>query len=100
MKRPIAHQQALAFGFVAAALAWPSVAGSITFLLLSPYDRALANAYCGAAPHLSAGHCAACWIGAAALFLAGLSLAFPRVRQPGWLLTANTPRVTRSGRQN
>lgn len=82
MKHPIAHQQALAFGFVAAALAWPGVAGLITSLLLSPYDRALASAYCGAAPHVSASHCAACWIGAVALFIAGLSLAFPRVRQP------------------
>lgn len=75
MKHPIAHQHALPLGLLAAGLAWPGAYGFIALIMRSPYERALASAYCGAAPHASAAHCAACWIGAAAFIFAALAIA-------------------------
>ncbi len=62
---------------LAAAAAWPSAMGALTYALASPYERALASAWCGAAPHAAnvfAAHCAACWTGAAMLAAAGLAV--------------------------
>jgi hypothetical protein len=61
---------AAAATMLAAAAAWPSMACALAGLGASPYDRALANAWCGAAPHGAyevLGHCPACWAGATLL---------------------------------
>lgn len=61
--------------FVSAAL-WPNVLCALTELTASPLERALATAWCGAAPQAYAvlGHCPACWTGASAFVLAGLMM--------------------------
>lgn len=60
------------------AFAWPTVAGALFKLTLSPYERALQNAWCGGALHESyalLGHCAACWFGSAILVTAAALVA-------------------------
>jgi len=59
---------------IAAGAAWPALACALADLGASRYERALAAAWCGAAPHSAyevLGHCPACWAGAA--LLAGLA---------------------------
>lgn len=75
------RQQRLAaiggWGLVLAAGAWPSIAGALAWAMLSPYERALAQSWCGVAPHDALtflGHCAPCWASAAALALSGFLL--------------------------
>ncbi|MGD9981383.1 MAG: hypothetical protein AB7H66_06000 [Hyphomonadaceae bacterium] len=70
MKSLLAHPLALPLGLVAAGLVWPGLFGAMAVVLSSPYERALEASFCGAAPHAPPVHCAACWIGAAALFIA------------------------------
>lgn len=56
---------------------WPSSYGAVTYAAASPLERALLASWCGAAPHggglVLLGHCATCWVGAAA-FLAAAAL--------------------------
>ena len=58
-----------AASLVIAGAAWPSTLCLLTELAMSPYQRALRAAWCGAgAPTLEfVGHCSACWAGAGAL---------------------------------
>lgn len=61
---------AAATALALAAASWPSVACALADVAASPYERALAQAWCGAAPHTAfelAGHCPACWVGVALL---------------------------------
>ena len=76
----VPNRFATAGALFAVAAAWPWIVGAAANLLLSPYERALQFSICGFAPHESAallGHCAACWIGAAALAVAGLIVLGP-----------------------
>jgi len=60
-----------------AAAAWPAAMGALTYALATPYERALVDTWCGAAPHaanLMLGHCPSCWLGAAMLAGAGLAI--------------------------
>jgi hypothetical protein len=60
------------------ALAWPSLAGALIKATLSPYERALQTAWCGGPLHetyVLFGHCAACWLGSATLFIAAAMVA-------------------------
>lgn len=69
-----------AAGLLAAATAWPTLACALAGLAASPYERALASAWCGPAPHASLevlGHCPACWLGAAMLAAAALMVLAP-----------------------
>jgi hypothetical protein len=78
-------KQTAAAGLLAAAVAWPMLACALADLAASPYERALASAWCGAAPHAPLevmGHCPACWLGAAMLATAALmALRLPRERR-------------------
>lgn len=79
-------KQLTAAGLFAAAAAWPTLACALADLAASPYQRALASAWCGPAPHAPLevlGHCPACWLGAATLAAAALMvlrLPTPRAR--------------------
>ncbi|WP_395646926.1 hypothetical protein [Terricaulis sp.] len=67
----------VAAALLAAGAIWPWVVGAVSYLLLTPYERALRAAWCGIAPHADLqvlGHCAACWAGSAAFVLAALAL--------------------------
>ena len=68
------------FGLAAAGLAWPTLYGFATWLALSPYERAIADSFCGVAPHanLMLAHCPACWVGAFTLLAASLGAAYLR----------------------
>ncbi len=70
------HRAALACFTTAAA--WPSVMGWVSNALMTPYERALREAFCGVPFHAASaflGHCAACWSGSAVLIAAGVALA-------------------------
>lgn len=74
----------VAAALFASAAAWPTIASGIIDLTLSPYERALRSAWCGAHsfdPQFL-GHCAMCWEGATALALAGAFLLALRSHQP------------------
>jgi hypothetical protein len=61
----------------AAAAAWPVIVGRLTALMMSPLDRAMRDAWCGAPMHGQTellGHCAACWAGSALFAAIGLLL--------------------------
>jgi hypothetical protein len=57
-----------ALALFAAAAAWPIIVARLTALTMSPLDRVLGAAWCGAPMHGQSaflGHCAACWAGSA-----------------------------------
>lgn len=61
----------------AAAAAWPFFVGRLSALMMSPLERALRDAWCGAPMHDALnllGHCVACWAGSALLGSLGLFL--------------------------
>lgn len=64
---------------LSAAAAWPAALCALSDALATPLQRALASSWCGAAPQLMLGHCAACWSGAAMFVLAAALVA----RAPG-----------------
>lgn len=67
-----------AIALFAAAFAWPSLAGVLIRLTLSPYERALQTAWCGGPLHETyalLGHCAVCWIGSAILLITAVMVA-------------------------
>jgi hypothetical protein len=67
----------VAASFLAGAGAlWPATFCAATDAMLSPYQRALEAAWCGAgqARFEALGHCPACWAGAAAFLLAAAAL--------------------------
>lgn len=69
------HRAALAC--FAAAAAWPVVMGQLATAIMSPLERAMREAWCGAPHHATTeflGHCAACWAGSALLAAFGLAL--------------------------
>lgn len=69
------HRDAAATGLFVSAAAWPLIVRSFTQLTMSPYERALQTSWCGPPPHETAvflGHCAVCFVGAAALAASGL----------------------------
>jgi hypothetical protein len=69
------HRGALAC--FAGAAAWPIAMGQLATALMSPLERAMREAWCGAPYHASSeffGHCAACWIGSAMLAALGMWL--------------------------
>lgn len=69
------HRAALAC--FAAAAAWPIAVGQLAKILMSPLERAMREAWCGAPYHATnefLGHCAACWTGSALLIAVGLWL--------------------------
>lgn len=69
------HRAALAC--FAGAAAWPSLMGWMSNLLMTPYQRAVREAFCGVPFHEATAllaHCAACWSGSAILIAAGLAL--------------------------
>jgi len=62
-----------AFLFAAAAL-WPTLVGLASYAMMSPLERAIAQAWCGLSPYSGAelfGHCAACYAGSAMLAAMG-----------------------------
>lgn len=72
-----------ALGLLAAALAWPTMAGALVAMTLTPYERALQASWCGGSFHQSFvlfGHCAACWAGSAVLMLLALIVAHEPAR--------------------
>jgi hypothetical protein len=71
--------------FFAAAAFWPTAMGLLGRALMSPIDRAITDAWCGAPFHSAWsawGHCAACWTGSAVLAAFG-----------AWLLLGQTQRA-------
>lgn len=61
---------------------WPTAFCAVTDALLTPYQRALSAAWCGAGePTLEfLGHCPACWAGAAAFLIAAAMMLAPSRR--------------------
>lgn len=79
------RQQVYAASLLAGAAAlWPTLLCALADALRTPYQRALADTWCGTGPNAVAflGHCPACWIGAATLTLAALFVAFAPSRPP------------------
>lgn len=69
------HRLAAASGFFVSAAVWPLIVRSFTQFTMTPYERAMQTSWCGSAPHETAsflGHCAVCFVGAAALAASGL----------------------------
>ena len=69
------HRLTAASGLFATAAAWPLILRSITQLTMTPLERAMQTSWCGSPPHETAtllGHCAVCFVGAAALAASGL----------------------------
>lgn len=64
-------------------VAWPSLVCAVTDALQTPLQRALLSSWCGAGPQAAEflGHCAVCWIGAAALLAAAVAVQFGVSRQ-------------------
>jgi hypothetical protein len=62
---------------------WPTAFCAVTDAMLTPYQRALSAAWCGAGdPAVEfLGHCPACWAGAAAFLIAAAMMLAPS-RQP------------------
>jgi hypothetical protein len=79
-------RNAAATALALAAASWPSVACALADVAASPYERAVAQAWCGAAPHAAlelTGHCPACWVGVALLAgAAAVLLQAPRHDEP------------------
>lgn len=74
----------VAFAFVAAAAAWPTLLCTITNAMATPLQRALQTSWCGAGQQALEvlGHCPACWSGAAAFVLAAaLAIGAPSPRR-------------------
>jgi hypothetical protein len=82
----VSNSQATAITLWSLGALWPSLYGAITEAMRSPLERALYASWCGAAPHVATeflGHCATCWVGAAAFMIAGaLALRFSRQPSP------------------
>jgi hypothetical protein len=70
MHAAITPRHGLAAALFASAAAWPFMLSAWLEATRTPLERAMASAFCGAAPHAAKLHCAACWTGAAALLLA------------------------------
>ncbi len=69
------HRLAAASGLFASAVVWPLIVRWFTQLTMTPYERAMQTSWCGPPPHETAsllGHCAVCFVGAAALATSGL----------------------------
>lgn len=70
-------RRAAAAALLAMAAAWPSFFSALSFLVATPYERALRSAWCGGPSHdlfVLLGHCPSCWIGAALLAGAAFAL--------------------------
>lgn len=67
-----------------AGAAWPNVLCFLTESLASPYERAIATAWCGGGPqpYELLGHCPACWAGGAVLLAAAAILMHGPRRRP------------------
>jgi hypothetical protein len=85
------HRFAAASGLFAGAAVWPLVVRSLTYLTMTPLERALQTSWCGPPPEETLsflGHCAVCYAGAAVLAATGLVVLFAdegvrrRIRAP------------------
>lgn len=58
---------------------WPTAFCAVTDAMLTPYQRALSAAWCGAGEPAFEflGHCPACWAGAAAFLIAAAMMLAP-----------------------
>lgn len=67
----------------ASGLAWPSIVCAVSDALRTPLERAMLSSWCGSGHHAAEfpGHCAVCWLGAAALIAAALAVQFGVNRQ-------------------
>ena len=78
-------RRAAAGALLAAAAAWPALFSALSFLVATPYERALRSAWCGGPSHdmlVMLGHCPTCWLGAALLTGAAIAMWAPYARQP------------------
>ena len=86
--RDLNVRHAAAATLMAAAGAWPSLYSAFTYLLMTPYERALQSAWCGSPSDaiMVLGHCADCWVGMALLASAAIAV---------WLAPHPAPRALR-----